>query len=193
MKTYPIAPNGIFWTVQGEGALLGVPMRFIRLAGCSVGCPECDTNYAVDSRMSVEDIAAVVDALPRTEWSFITGGEPADHDIWPLFEMLDDRGRVAVVTSGTKSLPWFGGKNFVSVSPHFPPERLAIKGANQINLVPGLNGLRLADWQDFDFSMFDYRYVTPLHGTTTAECERWLKSHPDFRLGIQAHKTWGVA
>lgn len=29
---YPIAPNGIFWTLQGEGALLGVPMRFVRLA-----------------------------------------------------------------------------------------------------------------------------------------------------------------
>lgn len=40
-KTWPLAPNGVFLTCQGEGNLLGVPMIFVRLAGCSVGCEQC--------------------------------------------------------------------------------------------------------------------------------------------------------
>lgn len=42
---YAIAPNGVFPTVQGEGAMLGVPTLFVRLAGCSVGCAGCDIDY----------------------------------------------------------------------------------------------------------------------------------------------------
>jgi organic radical activating enzyme len=33
-------------TVQGEGHWVGLPVDFIRLAGCPVGCHFCDTGYA---------------------------------------------------------------------------------------------------------------------------------------------------
>ena len=33
-------------TVQGEGHWVGLPVDFIRLAGCPVGCYFCDTGYA---------------------------------------------------------------------------------------------------------------------------------------------------
>jgi organic radical activating enzyme len=41
----PIAPNGIFRTIQGEGALMGVPMIFVRLAGCSIGWDVMGADY----------------------------------------------------------------------------------------------------------------------------------------------------
>ena len=71
----PLAPQGVFRTIQGEGVLLGVPMVFVRLAGCSVGCPECDTDYSIAERATVEEIARrAIDADPSLAWAWITGG-----------------------------------------------------------------------------------------------------------------------
>ena len=35
----------MFETIQGEGAHTGVPSIFVRLQGCPVGCPWCDTKH----------------------------------------------------------------------------------------------------------------------------------------------------
>lgn len=37
--------GGIFYTIQGEGPYAGMPAVFVRLAGCNLQCPNCDTNY----------------------------------------------------------------------------------------------------------------------------------------------------
>lgn len=107
---YPLAADGVFWTLQGEGALLGTPMAFIRLAGCSVGCPQCDTDDAVRERVSVDELLQRVrDVTPADfvrPWAWITGGEPLDHDLEPLSDGLHALGfSVALATSGTKRVP----------------------------------------------------------------------------------------
>jgi 7-carboxy-7-deazaguanine synthase len=38
--------NEIFYSIQGEGLLTGIPSVFIRLAGCPLRCRWCDTQYA---------------------------------------------------------------------------------------------------------------------------------------------------
>lgn len=206
MKTmkYPIAPNGIFKTIQGEGALLGTPMVFVRLAGCSIGCAACDTDYRVSERLTANEIRQQVERLtPKGQlWTWITGGEPTDHNLWPLFEELRLIGLIAVATSGHGS---FRGvvpmADFLSVSPHSgKPDQLAITMGSQINLVPGLNGLSLADWEGFNPKNFKYGgYVTPFWYTPgermerVAECVAFVERNPGFKLGIQAHKFWGLA
>jgi 7-carboxy-7-deazaguanine synthase len=197
---YPLAKHGVFRTVQGEGILSGVPMVFVRLAGCSVGCPQCDTDYRLHERLTAQEIGGRVrDAGPR-EWVWITGGEPADQELWPLLEEMRLCGRVALATSGTKPLG-AGGRlvDFLSVSPHGPPSKLVLTQGMQLNLVPGLGGLVLNDWNYFDASKFAYRYVTPLwygpgdRAERITECVAFVEDHDGWRLGVQAHKSWGLA
>lgn len=195
---YPIAKDGIFLTVQGEGVLLGLPMVFVRLAGCSVGCPQCDTDYRVDRRMNAKEIGQEVSALLNSsvEWIWITGGEPADHDISELVNTLKHIGKIALATSGTKILPKGLPIDFVSVSPHSTPKELVLTHAEQVNLVPGLNGLKLSDWERFDFSNFGSRFVTPVDDPVNdrlAECIGFACRNSGWRVGVQAHKKWGIA
>ncbi len=199
-KQYPLAPNGVFWTVQGEGALLGTPMVFIRLAGCSVGCPQCDTDYRVASRMTAAEIVTEVRrVLPsgigfERPWVWVTGGEPTDHDLAPLVSALQCAGfRVALATSGVRAVQV--GVDWLSVSPH--SLHFAQQRGTELKVVPGLNGLSLAgEWlTETLLSSFTYRYVQPLHGQelSEAECLAFVQAHPEWRMGIQAHKVWGVA
>jgi 7-carboxy-7-deazaguanine synthase len=195
--TFPLADPGVFRTVQGEGVLLGVPMVFVRLAGCSVACGGCDTNYAPHRTRTLAEIDAEILAVRgNAHWVWVTGGEPADHELWPLLEVARLRGKVALVTSGRKGLG-AGGRlvDFLCVSPHGHPDKLVLRRGNQVNLVPGLGGTRLRDWEDFDFSGFEHKFVTPFSRSpeTVAECLDWAGRHAGWRVGIQAHLHWGVA
>jgi 7-carboxy-7-deazaguanine synthase len=190
---YPIAPNGIFWSIQGEGFYLGVPMAFIRLAGCSVGCPQCDTDYRVSRRLTTDEVVAEVVACRRlAEWAWITGGEPTDHDLGPLATGLRREGfKVAIATSGVRPVPVTF--DFLSVSPH-DPARWKQRIGSELKLVPGLNGAKPDDFK-LSGMQFAYRYVMPMEGdaASLAACLDWLAGHPDWRLTTQAHKAWGLS
>ena len=69
----------IFYSVQGEGELTGVPTVFVRTSGCNLRCAWCDTPYASwnpeGNEMSISDIVAEVVRHPA-EFVVLTGGEP---------------------------------------------------------------------------------------------------------------------
>ncbi len=71
--------NEIFYSLQGEGFLAGMPSVFVRLAGCPLRCKWCDTKYAW-AEDAGEDltIAEIVEAVCKCNCKFvvITGGEP---------------------------------------------------------------------------------------------------------------------
>lgn len=199
--SFPLAPQGVYVTPQGEGALLGVPMVFVRLAGCSVGCPECDTNYSVASRMTAHQIAARASELARSsiDWSFVTGGEPTDHaGLYDLVAELHRAGfKVALATAGIRPVQMGflrGGADFLSVSPHRLDDSWVLRRGDQLNIVPGLNGLRLDDLGPLEAEAragFTHCFVTPLWGgNSLGECLAWVRGHPGWRLGIQAHRYW---
>jgi len=71
--------NEIFYSLQGEGFLAGVPSIFIRLAGCPLRCKWCDTKYGWDQtagmHCSIEKIVRTVQKY-QSKFVVITGGEP---------------------------------------------------------------------------------------------------------------------
>jgi len=58
-----------FVSLQGEGALVGVPSSFVRISGCNLRCGWCDTpksSWAPEGeRESIDDLIAWCDRGPR--------------------------------------------------------------------------------------------------------------------------------
>lgn len=96
--------HSIFGTIQGEGPFAGVRAHFIRLAGCNLQCPNCDTEYTEGSinvpiSMLFEETQKLVDP-PRL--IVITGGEPFRQNLLPFVELLVGAGYlVQIETNGT--------------------------------------------------------------------------------------------
>lgn len=115
--------NEVFETLQSEGQLTGTPSVFVRLQGCGVGCPWCDTKHTwaldPDRRISWREmLAKQVDAPTYAEVTaeglvdlvgafqsrhvVLTGGEPCDYDLDDLTIALHRAGKsIQVETSGT--------------------------------------------------------------------------------------------
>jgi len=69
----------IFYSVQGEGELTGVPSVFIRTAGCNLRCTWCDTKYSSwepeGEQIPVDSVVEQVQRYPARH-VVLTGGEP---------------------------------------------------------------------------------------------------------------------
>jgi 7-carboxy-7-deazaguanine synthase len=69
----------IFYTIQGEGSLVGAPSVFVRTSGCNLRCSWCDTPYTSwkpeGIEMSVGEIVSQV-ATFHAPYAVVTGGEP---------------------------------------------------------------------------------------------------------------------
>jgi 7-carboxy-7-deazaguanine synthase len=69
----------IFFSIQGEGVLVGVPSAFVRTSGCNLKCSWCDTPYTSwepeGENRSVTEILDTLAAYP-TKHVVLTGGEP---------------------------------------------------------------------------------------------------------------------
>ena len=69
----------LFYSIQGEGSLVGVPSAFVRLSGCNLRCHWCDTPYTswkpTGEEMSLARIVEEVRAF-ETNHVVVTGGEP---------------------------------------------------------------------------------------------------------------------
>jgi 7-carboxy-7-deazaguanine synthase len=100
----------IFYSIQGEGTLVGVPSVFVRASGCNLRCVWCDTPYTSwkpeGSQMSVDEILANVKGYSARH-VVVTGGEPMIMpDIVPLTIALQDAGlHITIETAGTVFAP----------------------------------------------------------------------------------------
>lgn len=97
----------IFYSVQGEGGLVGVPSVFVRTSGCNLRCSWCDTPYASwnpeGEEMSVAQIVERSMAFPAARHVVLTGGEPMiAPEIGELSRVLRQRGfHITIETAGT--------------------------------------------------------------------------------------------
>jgi 7-carboxy-7-deazaguanine synthase len=102
--------NEIFYSLQGEGFLAGVPSVFVRLAGCPLKCRWCDTKYAWDQRAGedygIYDIVETVQQWP-CKFIVITGGEPMiNPDLPQLVRQLKAAGKhITIETAGIAYAP----------------------------------------------------------------------------------------
>lgn len=96
--------HSIFATIQGEGPFAGQPATFVRLTGCNLQCPLCDTEYTSQRHfMSPDSVLLEVESKTApNKLVVISGGEPFRQNLTPLVEHLCSRGyRVQIETNGT--------------------------------------------------------------------------------------------
>lgn len=101
--------HSMFDTIQGEGPFSGRPAFFIRLAGCNLMCPGCDTNYTIGRRQNkITEILSVIRYAKseNTNLIVISGGEPFRQNILPLvWLLLSCDFEVQIETNGALSPP----------------------------------------------------------------------------------------
>lgn len=129
----------IFESIQGEGKWMGTPVTFIRLAGCNLHCPWCDTKESwgdVGGGMLVDEIIEKVTAY-RPMHVVITGGEPTLQldELNTLIGALRDRGYyTGIETNGTNSLK-LSRIHWVTCSPKPESDYLIACSCDEIKLV----------------------------------------------------------
>jgi 7-carboxy-7-deazaguanine synthase len=133
-----------FHSLQGEGLHSGRSAFFVRLAGCDVGCPWCDTkpSWPQDShpRRSLADLVQEATAAAAAGAAFvvITGGEPLQHNLEPLCAALADTGLpLHLETSGAAPLCLSGRFAWITLSPkrHRPPSASLLATCDELKVV----------------------------------------------------------
>ncbi len=100
----------IFFSIQGEGTLAGVPSVFVRTSGCNLRCTWCDTPYTSwapeGSDLTIEQIVTQV-RQHGAHHIVVTGGEPLiAPEIVTLTEQLRAPGQhITIETAGTVFAP----------------------------------------------------------------------------------------
>jgi Organic radical activating enzymes len=127
--------NEIFSSIQGEGPYVGVRQIFLRLPGCNLACPYCDTPVDNPPRLSLEEIPGsksfqyfdnpldfknLLHLLMRFNFAkhhslSVTGGEPLlwNRELAEFIPLVKEQGlKIYLETNGTLPdrlellLPW---------------------------------------------------------------------------------------
>lgn len=188
-----------FHSVQGEGAWTGTNAFFIRLAGCDVGCPWCDTKHSWSvrrhpQRHTTDLIADAKAANPAIV--VITGGEPLMHDLSPLSNGLRAAGlRSHLETSG--SHPFSGNFDWVTFSPkRFKPphESIYLQVSELKVVIANQSDLFWAEDQATKIPTDAVRLLQPECGTPESYSLifDYILSHPEWRISLQTHKFTNI-
>lgn len=190
--------NEIFQSLQGEGYHTGTPAVFVRLSGCNLRCPFCDTRHEEGCEMREPDIVEQVGRY-AAQLVVVTGGEPALQLTSSLVDALHAIGKtVAVETNGTRPLP--PQVDWITLSPKDaflgPQAAPILTQANEIKVI--FDGIHTPD---------EYKGITISHARFLQPCDTgdadknrsitqqtidYTLQHPQWRLSLQTHKLLGI-
>lgn len=85
--------HSVFFTIQGEGPYAGHRAVFVRLAGCNLQCPGCDTEYTKGRRRVtpselLDEVFSASPLSPKKPLVVITGGEPFRQNLADFCRLL---------------------------------------------------------------------------------------------------------
>lgn len=110
--TGQLSVHSVFLTIQGEGPFAGTRALFIRLYGCNLQCPLCDTEYTDNSEIySPEELLQkAIQESPPHSLIVLTGGEPMRQNVTPFISLALTAGfKLQIETNGVlcaNGLPW---------------------------------------------------------------------------------------
>ena len=190
--------NEIFYSLQGEGYHAGTAAVFVRLSGCNLQCPFCDTQHESGTEMSDDEIVAEVSKYPA-RLVVVTGGEPSLQLTRGFVNALHDIDRmVAVETNGTRRLP--GNVDWITLSPkdaylgdsakpvlsYVDEIKVVFDGEHEPSMYPGIMCTHARFLQPCDTG-------DPVHNAEIIQAAiEYIKKDPRWKLSLQIHKILNI-
>ena len=190
--------NEIFYSLQGEGYHAGTAAVFVRLSGCNLQCPFCDTQHESGSEMTEDEIAAEVAKYPA-RLVVVTGGEPSLQLTRGFVNALHDVDKmVAVETNGTHRLP--GNVDWITLSPkdaylgdkakpvlnYVDEIKVVFDGEHEPSMYPGIMCTHARFLQPCDTG-------DPVRNAEIVNAAiEYIKKDPRWKLSLQIHKILNI-
>lgn len=189
--------NEIFYSLQGEGLHTGTPAVFLRMSGCNLKCPFCDTKHESFTEMTEEEIVEKVSAYP-SRTIVITGGEPMLQLNASLTRLLHKAGfTIHIETNGSRLIPEGAEIDWVTCSPK-DGGKVIIQHIDELKVVfMGKNSGQ--DMTQYDeLKATEYR-LQPLDTgnetqnlTVRQQTIDYILANPKWKLSLQTHKILNV-
>ena len=201
--------NEIFYSLQGETELVGLPTVFVRLTGCPLRCRYCDTEYAFTegTKKTFREIDQMISKYNCNRVT-ITGGEPlAQPSCERFLNEYYNKYYISLETSNAYTI-----KNINKDIQIILDIKTPGSGEHDRNLVDNYSFLKKRDQVKFVIcSLSDYQwardYITIHHLDTKCSilfspsynqmdlkvlADKILEDNLPVRLQVQLHKIiWG--
>ncbi|UCB57988.1 MAG: radical SAM protein [Thermoplasmatales archaeon] len=200
--------NEIFYSIQGEGKLSGIPTIFIRVSGCNLRCSYCDTQYAYDNGTEM-DINNIINEIKKYHCNNVclTGGEPLLYsNIKELItKLINNKYKVSIETNGSINIiPILKTNILISLDIKCPSSKMDGKMIlENLTLLKKKDQLKfiIKNKQDYDYAkkIIETKklncdvFFQPVWGFNPKIIAEWiLKDGLNVKLGLQIHKIiWG--
>ena len=184
--------NEIFYSLQGEGYYTGVPAVFVRLTGCNLRCPFCDTDFDKGKEMSEEEIVAEVRKFPARH-TVITGGEPTLQINKRLTFLLHKSGMfIQIETNGTHALDEGVKIDWITCSPKSMPNKLRIQRIDELKIIYQGKEQDLTPYETLGAKEFRLQPCDTQDETRNQrlleETIHYVLQHPQWKLSLQTQK-----
>ncbi len=197
--------NEIFYSLQGEGKFTGTAAVFVRLSGCNMHCPFCDTQHQQGSEMTEQQIIDAIMPYPARH-IVITGGEPAMQLTATLTTLLHKHGWfIQMETNGSLPLADGCAVDWITCSPKDLPLRIQRIDELKVLFDTRLqdNAVRISQLADVKAQEYRLQPVDAsmeltgheLHEQNIKNLEatiNYILQNPKWKLSLQTHKIINV-